>query len=174
MDMQSHLESRGLDVSQYALSWDADTVSFMLFNLTGQLVGYQNYRPDAEKRPSNDPRLSRYFTWCRNNIAVWGLETYHWRTDVLFIAEGVFDACKLHNLGLPAVAVLSNNPVQLKNWLACVPRRIIAVCDDDAPGRALGKLANLAITCEQGQDLGDMTQTQVIDFIKKNIPGILD
>ena len=173
MNLPEHLVSRSLDVSQYSVSWDAETVCFMLFNLSGQLVGFQQYRPEASKAPSNDPRQSRYFTYCRDQIGVWGLETYHWRTDVLFFTEGVFDACKLHNLGLPAVAVLSNDPRKMRPWVACLPRHTIAVCDADAAGRKLAGLCDSALVCPFGKDLGDLSQKQVLDFVEENFPGIL-
>jgi hypothetical protein len=173
MNLPEHLASRGLDVSQYSVGWDTETACFMLFNLSGQLVGFQQYRPRISKAPSNDPRQSRYFTYCRDQIGVWGLETYHWRKDVLFFTEGIFDACKLHNLGLPAVAVLSNDPRKMRPWVACLPRHTIAVCDADAAGRKLAGLCESAVVCPVGKDLGDLDQQQVLDFVEKNFPGIL-
>jgi hypothetical protein len=168
LNIAEHLQHRGLDTTQYSVTWDDDTACFLLFNLSGKIVGYQQYRPDADKVPSNDPKMSRYFTWAKDQIAVWGLETYHWREDVLFFTEGVFDACKLHNLGLPAVAVLSNNPQKMRSWISCLPKTTVAICDDDDAGYKLAKLCDRYAICPQGQDLGDMTQQQVVDFIKEN------
>jgi hypothetical protein len=173
MTILHHLASRGLDASLYSLSWDSETVCFFLYNLSGQITGYQQYRPSASKSPRNDPRTGRYYTWAPNAIAVWGLETYHWRNDVLFFTEGIFDACKLHNLGLPAVAVLSNNPKKMRSWVNILPRRTIAVCDADSAGEKLADLSDRAIMCPRGTDLGDMSQSEVHDFIKENLPGIL-
>jgi len=173
MDVEKHLKERGLNPHHYTVSWDDETAAFALWNLSGQWVGYQQYRPFAPKTVGNDPKLGRYYTYAKNRLAVWGLETFHWRDDVLFVTEGVFDACKLHNLGFPAVAVLCNNPLVLKPWLSCLPRVTVVVCDDDAAGHKLGKLGQLSLTCPNGLDLGDMTQTQVFDFLKESVPQFL-
>ena len=103
MDVRKHLLERGLNPELYTVSWDEETACFALWNLSGQWVGYQQYRPFAPKTCHNDPREGRYFTWAKNRLAVWGLETWDFRQDLLFVTEGVFDACKLHNLGLPEI-----------------------------------------------------------------------
>ena len=172
MDVESHLRERGLDPRLYTVSWDDETACFALWNLSGQWVGYQQYRPFAPKTTRNDPREGRYFTWARDRLAVWGLETWDFRQDVLFLTEGVFDACKLHNLGLPAVAVLANDPKRLRPWLGSLARRTVAVCDADAAGAKLGRLCDRALTVQGGKDLGDMTQLQVLDFVRENMPGL--
>jgi hypothetical protein len=158
-----------LEVSRYgsAVSFDDETAAFLLFNLSGQLVGYQQYRPFADKKKHNDPKEGRYFTYAKNNLAVWGLETFHYRDDVLFLTEGVFDACKLHALNLPAVAVLANDPKMLRPWLFALTRFGVAVCDNDSAGMELAKCANLALTCTTGKDLGDMTLAEVREFLKQ-------
>jgi hypothetical protein len=168
VDVKQHLHDRRLNPDLYNVSWDEETACFLLWNLSGQLVGYQQYRPFADKTVPNNPKLGRYFTYSKNNISVWGLETYHWRNDVLFVTEGIFDACKLHNQGLPAIAVLSNNPKQLKPWLGSLPRLTISVCDNDDAGKRLANVSDMAIFCEGDKDLGDMTQHQVVDFLTKN------
>ena len=169
MDVKAHLLERGLDPDLYTVSWDEETACFALWNLSGQWVGYQQYRPFAPKTCRNDPREGRYFTWAKNRLAVWGLETWHFRQDVLFVTEGVFDACKLHNLGLPAVAVLANDPKSLRPWLGSLARLTVAVCDDDAAGAKLGRLCRVSLTSQGGKDLGDMTQQQVVDFLRENL-----
>ena len=141
-----------------------------LWNLSGQYCGYQQYRPFAPKTTRNDPREGRYFTWAKDRLAVWGLESWDFRSDVLFVTEGVFDACKLHNLGLPAVAVLANDPKRLRPWLGSLARLTVAVCDADSAGAKLGKLCDHSLTTQGGKDLGDMTPTQVLDFVKENFP----
>ena len=173
MDVKAHLLERGLYPAHYTVSWDNETASFALWNLSGQWVGYQQYRPHAGKSVPNDPKMSRYYTYAKSKVAVWGLETYLWRSDVLFVTEGVFDACKLHNLGLPAVAVLSNDPKSLRPWLSSLPRLTVAVCDDDAAGHKLAKLCSRALICPGGLDLGDMTPPQVVDFLEVNMPELL-
>lgn len=170
MDVKKHLTERYLNPDLYTVSWDDETACFALWNLSGQWVGYQQYRPFAPKTARNDPREGRYFTWAKDRLAVWGLESWDFRKDVLFVTEGVFDACRLHNLGLPAVAVLANDPKRLRPWLGSLARHTVAVCDDDAAGAKLGRLCDQAVTTSAGKDLGDMTPTQVFDFVGENFP----
>lgn len=167
MDVRQHLEDRSLNTELYNCSWDDETASFLLFNLSGQVVGYQQYRPHAPKSFPNNPKLGRYYTYAKNKTAVWGLETFYFRNDVLFLTEGIFDACKLHNLGLPAIAVLSNDPKSLKSWLFALPRTVVAVCDNDAAGKKLAKLGQLVVVPPDGKDLGDMTNLQVKQLVER-------
>ena len=170
MSTMQHLLSRHLNPALYHVSVDeAESVAtFLLFNLSGQVVGYQQYRPGAAKAQNNDPRAGRYFTYSpKHLLAVFGLETYHFRTDLLFVTEGVFDACRLHNLGLPAVAVLSNNPKGLANFLFAVPRRVVVVADNDPAGRMLMEYGDEVLVCNAGKDLGDMTDGEVQSLLTK-------
>lgn len=172
MDVKKHLLERDLNPNLYTVSWDDETACFALWNLSGQYCGYQQYRPFAPKTTRNDPREGRYFTWAKDRLAVWGLESWDFRKDVLFVTEGVFDACKLHNLGLPAVAVLANDPKRLRPWLGSLARLTVAVCDADAAGASLSKLCRRSLTVAHGKDLGDLSQTQVFDFVKENFPQL--
>jgi len=187
--VERKLRERHLDPAKYHVSWDDQVATFLLFNLSGQVVGYQNYRWYAEKVRNNDPRESKYFTYAskpvhfeysdeddavvrkttRNTkpLAVWGLETYDYRNDILFLTEGVFDAVQLHRLGLPAVALLSNDPKPLRSWLRTLPRHVVAVCDGDKAGRALAKMGDESIILPDEMDLGDMTDQEVKDVVQK-------
>lgn len=166
--VEQKLRERHLDPTKYHVSWDDEVATFLLFNLSGQIVGYQNYRWYAEKVRNNDPRESKYFTYMnRNMLCVWGMESFNFRTDVLFLTEGVFDAVRLHQLGLPAVAVLSNNPKQLRPWLRTLPRHVVAVCDGDKAGRALAKLGDEAVIMPDGLDLGDLSEENVRKTVDK-------
>jgi hypothetical protein len=166
-DIQSHLKERHLNVTLYPWSHDGYVASFLLFNLSGQLVGYHNYRPFAAKNQKNDPKTSRYYTYITNKaLSPWGLESYNWRNDVLFLTEGIFDACRLHNLGLPAIATLSNDPKKLASWLRIIPRRKIAICDNDRAGQELAKFADTPVYLTGTKDLGELTDKEVEDVIR--------
>jgi len=146
---------------------------FYLWNLSGQMVGYQQYRPLGDKEQCNDPEVGKYYTYAKDSIAVFGLETYFYRNDILFLTEGVFDAVKLHALGLPAFAVLSNNPKKIQSWLYALPRYIVAVCDNDAAGKKLAKCGNMSITCDGGKDLGSLSLEEAKSLIlRANIKGL--
>lgn len=173
MDVKAHLLSRGLRPERYrfVVTDDDEGVAwFALWNLSGQLVGYQQYRPDGDKKNHNDPKSGKYYTYAKDNIAVWGLETLEYRHDVLFLTEGIFDAVKLHDLNLPAIAVLANNPRSIRPWLNSLARTTVGVCDNDPAGKALGKLCDHALHCTTEKDLGAMTPEEVREFVKFYCP----
>jgi hypothetical protein len=170
--MLAHLKSRGVQPTRYQLYYDEEVTHFLLFNLSGQIIGYQQYRPAADKTRKNDPRYGRYYTYCGGGSGgVWGLETFYYSRNTLFITEGIFDAVKLHNLELPAIAALANNPKHIWPWLKIVreTRTIIGICDDDEAGRKLRSVCDLTIACPDGKDLGDMTNEEVKDLLCQNL-----
>lgn len=165
-----HLQDRHLD-TQLHQPWVDEVervATFWLYNLSGCVVGYQQYRPDADKNRNNDPKLSRYYTYRNKNVlTVWGLESLALKPGVLFLTEGVFDAARFTELGYPALAVLSNDPKrQLREWLKCLNRRVVAVCDNDAAGRRLAKFGDVAVFTED-HDLGDSSEEFVLDLVSK-------
>lgn len=166
----SHLHDRHVNLSLYhSIVIGDDVVYFMLHNLSGQCIGYQQYRPFADKECRNDPKSGRYYTYCnKNNINVWGLETLSWRRDCLFLVEGIFDAVRLHNEGLPALALLANDPKQMRAWFFILrqTRTLIAVCDNDVAGKKLAKFADTCIIPPYGKDLGDLSTSQVKQLVK--------
>ncbi len=171
-----HLKKRHLDVDLHKPIIDEveGVATFYLYNLSGQLVGYHQYRPAADKVKNNDPKLSRYFTYRskgNNSLVVWGLETLYLTPKVLFVTEGLFDAARLTERGFSAIAVLSNDPTKdLKNWLFGLNRKIIAVCDSDEnrAGRKLVKFGHDAVFTED-HDLGDSSDEFVSTLIKRFI-----
>lgn len=161
--LRKHLLNRHLNLELHrpVLDEENQVATFYLWNLSGQLVGYQQYRPSGEKKPQNSPREGKYFTFCHQpTLAVWGVESLHLTPDVVFVTEGVFDAARLTERGYSAVAALSNNPLGLRNWLTCLNRRVVAVCDNDAAGRKLAKFGDVAVFTED-HDLGDSTDEYV-------------
>ncbi|WP_198172410.1 MULTISPECIES: toprim domain-containing protein [Burkholderia] len=165
--MRQHLAERGLNPALYNGVFLADdSVTFALWNLSGQMVGYQTYRPDMPKAYDGDPREQRYFTFVSRfggrtpELAVWGMETVRYSAP-LFLCEGVFDACRLHTLGLACVATLGNDPKPLRAWLRCLPNRTVAVCDGDAAGRKLAKFADEAVYLPDETDAGDLSEVDL-------------
>ena len=171
MSVVQHLQSRYLDTHLHSAWVDEDegVATFPLWNLSGQMVGYQQYRPAASKKKDNHPKMSRYFTYRKNKvIGVWGIES--WKlSNTLFVTEGTFDACRITSLGYSAVATLSNDvDDSLKRWLWTVRkyRRVITVCDNDDAGRRLAKYGHLSHVVESG-DLGDATDEYVTKLVKE-------
>lgn len=169
-----NLLERGVDLSRVRVHLDTELnlASFMLFNLSGELVGYQRYNPNADKLKSNalDGRYYTYVIGEKKNkkIAVWGVENID-DTNILFITEGIFDAIKIQNAGYPVIATLSSDPKHLKNWLKLLNKTIIAVCDrdDNNTGNKLAKFADLSVLVPAPyKDVGEMPQEEVDLFIK--------
>lgn len=165
-----HLLDRHVDLDLHKPVIDSDTYSatFYLYNLSGQLVGFQRYNPLFNKTRRNDEEYGKYFTHRdKTTHAVWGLESLHLSPNVLFVTEGIFDACRLTELGYSAVATLTNNPPwDLWNWFSFLNRKIVVVCDDDAAGRKLAKFGHYH-TSLNGHDLGDASHEEVLDIIEK-------
>ena len=165
-----HLKKRHLDLELHrpVLDLENDVATFYLWNLSGQLCGYQQYRPEGEKKPQNNPKQGKYFTYRKQpTLAVWGVESLHLSPNVVFLTEGVFDACRMTERGYSALAVLSNNTGwDLKNWLGMLNRKVVAVCDNDDAGRKLAKFGDVAVFCED-HDLGDSTEEFVNTLVLK-------
>jgi hypothetical protein len=174
-DIKAHLKDRGIDAEKTAVIVDRESniATFLLYNLSGQLVGYQEYNPNEEKVRGN---AGRYFNYVSREdkypkLAVWGVDTIG-NTQELFIVEGIFDAAKLHNAGKSAVAVLTNNPVHLKSWFAALPYKIIAITDNDSAGTQLKKYADAVYTVpDPYKDLGEMPQEEVNMFVERIVPS---
>jgi DNA primase len=171
MKLLEHLRSRRLNTEVHRVWIDESegVATFPLWNLSGKMVGYQHYRPAADKVKRNNPKDSRYFTYRKNHaVGVWGLESWRF-SNTLFLTEGVFDACRLTALGYSAVATLSNDvDASLCRWLWTIrkTRPVVAVCDADAAGRRLAKHGGVSHVIESG-DLGDASDEYVKKLLKK-------
>ena len=149
---------------------DEGVASFPLWNLSGQMVGYQQYRPYGDKKRFNHPKEGKYFTWRKDKVVgVWGLESWSF-SKTLFVTEGVFDAARLTERGYSAVATLSNDvdPSTARwLWVARKYRMVVAVCDNDPAGRKLAKCGNVSHMMEEGKDMGDASDEYVTAFLKQ-------
>ncbi len=165
-----HLKDRHVDLNLHrpVVDEEARVATFYLYNLSTQLVGYQQYRPEGEKKPQNNPKEGKYFTYRKQpTLAVFGVESLHLSPNVVFLTEGVFDACRLTERGYSALAALSNNPTHdLRNFLTCLNRRVVAVCDNDVAGRRLAKFGDVAVFTED-HDLGDSTDEYVTSLLER-------
>ena len=171
--LYSHLQSRYVDFSlhQVWLCEENYVATFPLYNLRGQLLGYQQYRPEGSKDVNNDPREGKYFTRKPNNPepTYWGVESWN-LSNTLFLVEGLFDAARLTSLGYSALAVFTNNPGD--NFLGFVRlvqqlRPVVAVCDADAAGVKLAKYAHTYCTLTTGKDVGDAQESEVLEVAKR-------
>lgn len=168
MIIADHLAERHADASLYNVTIDEQegVATFLLYDLSGAVAGYQQYRPAADKAKKNHPREGRYFTYkSPGRSAVFGLESWSWSRP-LYLVEGIFDCVRLHNLGLSAIATLSNDPRPLRSWLWSLGRSLYAICDAGEGGRKLAKFAHRHVTCSE-KDLGAMNEAEVAETVKR-------
>ena len=172
MKIIDHLKSRYLDTHIHTVWTNEDEIMavFPLWNLSGQMVGYQQYRPTADKEKKNNPLFGRYFTRVKEGkVGVWGLESWNF-SDTLFLTEGVFDACRLTSKGYSAIATCGNDCAPTtRSWVSIVRsiRKVVAVCDSDAAGRKLAKFGNQSHFVEGYNDLGDAADFYVDAVIRE-------
>jgi len=179
MSLLDHLKSRGIDPEKTRVIVDEESgmATFLLFNLSGQLVGHQRYNPNGSKSVRGNFDWARYYTHVaaegdRKKIAVWGLESLSVDDPFVFVTEGIFDANKVQNAGYPAIAVLTNHPVALRSWFRALGKRIIAITDADEAGRKLAALADEShVVPPPHKDLGEMPQPDVDAFIDSIVNG---
>jgi hypothetical protein len=140
--LEQHLISRGMDPSLYGPALDDENrvATFYLYNLSGQIAGYQQYRPEGSKKNNNDPREGKYFTRAgfQKNV-VFGLEFHNPNDRRMFVTEGIFKAGVLHRLGYNAIAVLGGTPKPLRPWFFAMEGNfdMIAIGDPDSTGQKL-------------------------------------
>jgi len=145
------------------------TAVFPLWNLSGQMKGYQQYRPNTTLKKHNDPKESRYYCWMESPCW-WGFESWKLTPGLLFVTEGVFDAARLTSRGYSALAVLTCDPGKVfKNFVFTCGRRVVVVADNDenGSGRKLVKYGHQHVFCEGGKDLGDADESFVDWLLKK-------
>lgn len=140
--LENHLIERNMNPSLYRVSYDleAGLVTFFLYNLSGQIIGYQKYNPNADKEKRNDPKNGRYYTYLpKLTDGVFGLETLNYNVETIYIVEGIFKAGTLHRLGYNSIAVLGNSPKRLKPWFKIMKSKwnLIGIGDDGPSGKLL-------------------------------------
>lgn len=181
--IDDHLSSRGVDPSRTHFIHDdqSNNTYFFLYNLSGDCVGYQKYNPDNPKLDNLDVN-GRYFTYVskeplgQSKISVYGLETYRMDKNYIFVAEGIFDIIKIHNMGEPGIANLGCSlSKQSKNWYRTLPQMKIVIRDKDDAGKELTEIGDhVYVVPDPYKDLGEMPQEEVNQFINdiKNELGI--
>jgi hypothetical protein len=176
--ISKHLISRGIDPKKTRVIIDEETEDsyFFLYNLSGQMVGYQKYNPNYVKTGQSnldDPRMAKYFTWVSDEekgkkIAVWGLESFDVMSDeFVFITEGIFDAARIQEAGYPAISTLCNSPSDsVRSWLKTLPQKKIVIYDNDVAGKELIGCGDFAYTVPSGKDANDLTPEEAKVFIE--------
>lgn len=168
MKLVQHLKDRGMnpDLYNYSKSYSANAITFYLWNLSGQLVGYQQYRPLKIIKKQNNPKSARYFTYLPSGVdGCFGLELLDYSKKDLYIVEGVFKAAILHRLGFNAVAVLTSSPKRFKSWFKSMRQifNIIAIGDNDAAGAKLVRIVGRGF--QSPVDLDEMTDEDMLEML---------
>lgn len=166
-----HLRSRNLVPELYSGVWineKENTATFGLWNLSGQLVGFQQYKHLASKGRCKNPSDMRYFNIAgkvgnHSKLLVFGTELLNRNQKVLFLAEGIFDVAPLHNRNINALATMTNNPVHLKS----LGYYIVALCEGDNAGKKLANIADKAVYLPEGKDPADMTTEWFDNLVSK-------
>jgi len=173
-EMRNHLKSRYVNFKIHNPSLSPSVATFMLYTLTGQIVGYQRYNPsfpsafpgDGKQNNLRDRRYYNYVT--SGQIGVFGIESLKDSSPCIFVTEGVFDCCRLTNKGASALAMLTNNPsTSMRNFLRCLGKPIVAICDSDHAGKKLQLVGDFFETVQEGKDLGECSEEFVTYILNK-------
>ena len=135
-----------------------DTATFLLFDASGRLTGYQRYNPNGDKLKRNTED-SRYYLYGKG---IFGMETFKW-TNHLFVVEGIFDSTPLHQRGHSCISVLCNDPKYLRNWFSLLNRPIYTICDSGKAGQKLAKFGHKSYTVKD--DVGAASEEEIDEFL---------
>lgn len=170
-NIQSHLIDRHVNLDLHKPVISDTSATFMLYNLSGKLVGYQRYMPLNQDKCRNDFD-GRYYTYrVSDELCVFGLESYKPNSTV-FITEGIFDAVRMTKRDCSAIALLTNAPnSSMLNFISLLPNKIVAIVDNDEGGKffkkKIGHVVNAIITCTHFKDLGESSE-DFVDYIINN------
>lgn len=138
MNLLKHLEERGLDPSLYPYMSVTDQVAvFPMYDFAGRMTGYQQYRPDGNKKFVNKDE-GKYWSYVSSPMSVFGLESINFSWPV-YLTGGLFKAATLHRLGYTALHVSAVSYKLLKPQLSLLRRPFLAVGDNDDEGRQFAR-----------------------------------
>lgn len=173
MDMYSYLQLRRLNPYKYqgmAVDHFTQTITFPLWNLNGEMVGFQAHKPLEHGFQRGKPSEARYHTIIPTKAkrqTAFGVDLLDSRQKVLFIAEGIFDVAPLHTRNVNALAVLSNDPKHLRSWLHSLGYIVVALAEGDRAGKKMAKLAHKAEYLPEGKDPADMPDSWFDELVEK-------
>lgn len=159
-----HLLDRGMDPTLYNLSVAEGVVSFPLYEFGGRRVGYQDYRPFADRNHKN-VREARYFTYLPKGVnGYFGTESLS-TPGTVYLVEGVFKAAKLHRLGYCSVALMGAESKRHMSQLSLVRRTLVAIGDNDEAGMKFARKLGGFVS---PTDLDEMPDDEVRRLLNEN------
>lgn len=167
MRIDTHLEDRfiRIDLHRPVLDYKNNVATFYIWNISGELLGYQKYNPLGDKKNKNSDSTGRYYSYgkkIKSTVFVWGIESLYQSDGAIFITEGIFDAARMTYVGKSALAMLSNDPPKSYwNFLSMMNRPIVAICDNDDAGKKLSKFANYTEIVTVSKDLGSAPESYI-------------
>ena len=175
--LRQHLCNRGLDFDKfdYRVSMTDSLAYFFLYNLSGQLTGYQKYNPDGEKgfrasKKNDKTWKAKYYTYkTENTLAFYGAYSYNVYKP-LFLVEGIFDAIKIINNGASCFALLTSSPSkQMAGFLNTLPNKKYIIDDNAGHAKKTFRhvVAERLLPPSEYGDVGDMPQDEVNLFLKE-------
>jgi hypothetical protein len=165
-----HLQSRHVNPNLYTFYCDDDAqvVTFYCYDVARRHNGTLQYRPNVPKTRRNDEKYGRYYSVPTSTTQIYfGGESLCMRPDLLVLVEGMFDAVRFHNAGVPALAVMANDPKRLVSLFTILraTRRLIGVRDNDVAGMKLAGCVDECYTTDT-KDVGEMSSVEFEDFLK--------
>ena len=156
-----HIKYRARDNFDKICRWvsvEEQKVVFPLYNLSGKMVGYQNYYWKGSKS-QNNIESGKYFTHQdRNKLGFIGVEWWQCsHSGPLFVCEGAWEALALSSLG-NSIAVLTNNPKHIRQQLDVLPLKTVAVCQNDRAGLELGNLTDEMVVLPKRRDCDELSK----------------
>lgn len=168
MTLLEHLQQRNYQLPRYTQTWideENRIVTVPLWNLSGILCGYQQYRPDSIDKKNTNSTTSRYHTVItRHTTAVWRAETIDSRPYV-FVVEGIFDCCPIHALDEPAIALLGCTDIRAVDNLRLMGKDILMLCDGDKAGRRMSQFADKSVILADNKDPGDLSLPELANLL---------
>lgn len=169
-NIKQHLIDRYVDLNIHKPHTTNTSATFMLYNLSKQLVGWQRYSPLQPHLCSNDLN-GRYYTYrSAQQLAIFGFETYNINLSRIFITEGIFDAVRITRHHCCALALLTNSPnSSMLNLLSCLPNKITVIIDNDKGGELLykkTKSVTSSFITPPAKDLGECDEAFITTILK--------
>lgn len=170
-NIKSHLVERHLNLELHRpiLDLELNIATFLFYNLSGQIVGYQQYNPNGSKFIFNSKLDGKYYTYRKiPTVSVWGVESYYLSDGPIFLTEGIFDTARFTALNQTAFATCCNSPPKdYKNWFTTLSRPVVAICDNDSAGLELASFGDYFEIVPDNKDAGEAPIDYIYYLISK-------